>query len=169
LELEMKINLKIRKIKNNNDSQLIALMGVMLVISVFAISSIAADLANLDIQLTGEKSISLLDEYLIIKDSFGKSLNYNLSEKIEEIDNEEKLYGNMENLTDCFQNTLDEFYEMELQHDILFDAVLNDYYVAHPGSSDGVYILNVTLNLENKNTRYIENVKYSIMCLSLSS
>lgn len=164
----MKINFKIRKIKNNDDSQLIALMGVMLVISVFAISSIAADLANLDIQLTGEKSVSLLDEYIIVKDSFGKSLNYNLSEKIENIGNEEKFYGNMENLTDCFQNTLDEFYEMEIQHDILFDAVLNDYYVAHPGSSDGIYTLDVTLSLENKNTRFVENVKYSIMCLPIS-
>ena len=160
-----KIN-SLRKIKKNNDSQLIALMGVMLVISVFTISSIAADLANLDIQLTGEKSISLLNEYILIKDSFGKCINYNLSD----YDNvKERFCGNISNLPLAFKNTTDEFYNMSLQHDILFDAELNDYYVAHPGSNDGIYILDVTLSLENKNTRFVENVKYSIICLPLLS
>ena len=165
----MKKNFIIRKIQKNNDSQLIALMGVMLVISVFAISSIAADLANLDIQLTGEKSTSLLNEYILIKDSFGKCLNYNLSDEIDEVNFKEKFYGKLINIPSAFQNTTEEFYEMELQHDILFDAELNDYYVAHPGSSDGIYILDVTLTLENKNTRFVENVKYSIICLPSES
>ncbi len=75
----MKSNKKIRQLQKNNNSQLIALMGVILVISVFTISSIAADLSNLDIQLSGERAVSLLPEYILVKDAFIKSLNYNLA------------------------------------------------------------------------------------------
>lgn len=153
-----------RNLHQNKSSQMILLMGVVLVISVFAISSIAADLANLDIVVSSEKAISLLPEFICIKDTFCLSLNYNLAEDITIQGDKMVFYGNISNLTSKFEQTVNEYYLLELQHDILFNAELNDYWVAHVGSTDGVYHLNVTLSLENRNTRYTENVLYSIMC-----
>ena len=159
--------IRYKKFKNNNNSQVIALMGIILVVSVFAISSIAADLANIDIELSSKKSISLLNEYIIIKDAFGKSLNYNLTDKSKEdtLNDRYLFYGNISNINDKFKDTVDIFYQMEIKHDIFFNAVLNDWYVAHPGSTDGIYYLNVTLTLENRETRFVEDLTYSIICL----
>ena len=162
----MKKNLCIKNLKNNDKSQIIALMGILLVISVFAISSIATDLANIDIDLSSETSISLLKEYNFVKDAFPRSLTYNLADDVDEINDKVLFYGDISNLdTVVFDETVDEFYQMELEHDIFFNAELNKYYIAHPGSSDGVYHLEVTLTLKNRNTEFVEDVIYSIMCI----
>jgi len=158
---------------NNDKSQVIALMGIILVVSVFAISSIASDLANVDIELSSQKSTSLLSEYIIIKDAFGKSLNYNLADKVEKDTLNDKwlYYGDIDKIDpvdpedSIFIKTVKEFYSMELEHDIFFNAELNDWYIAHPSGSDGIYHLDVTLTLENRETRFVEDVTYSIMCL----
>ena len=71
-----------RNLYQNKNSQMIILMGIILVISVFTISSLAADIANLDIVISGERAISLLPEFICIKDAFCLSLNYNLADNI---------------------------------------------------------------------------------------
>lgn len=153
-----------RNLYQNKNSQIIILMGVVLVISVFAISTLAADIANLDIVISSERATSLLSEFICIKDTFNLSINYNLADNITIQNNKMVFYGNISNITKAFNQTLEEYYLLELQHDILFDAEINDYWVAHPGGTDGIYHINVTLSLENRNTRYTEDVLYSIMC-----
>ena len=153
-----------RTLNQNKNSQMITLMGILLVVTVFTMASLAADITNLDIVISSERAISLLPEFICIKDSFCHSLNYNLADNITIQNNEMLFYGNISNITEVFSYTTNEYYLLELQHDILFDAQLNDCWVVHSGSTDGVYYLNVTLSLENRNTRYTEDVLYSIMC-----
>ena len=155
---------KKRSLRKEN-SQMIVLMGIVLAISVFAVSSLAVDISNLDIVLLTEQSTSLLTEFTSIKETFAFSLNYNLVDDIQYQLDGLIFQGDINNLSKAFDKTKDEYYSLELQHDILFDAKLNGYRVAHPGSTDGLYHIDVTLYLENRNTCYTEDVTYAIKCM----
>ena len=152
---------------NNKKGQAIVLMGIILAVSVFVMSSLAAEINNLDIVISTERSISLLPEFNSIKESFILSLNYNLVENIVLEGNKMKFYGNISNITSAFNQTVDEYYVLGLQHDLLFEAELHNYWVAHPGGADNIYYINTTLSLENQDTRYTEEVLYSIICIPL--
>ena len=158
-----------RSLYQNKNSQMIVLMGIVLAISVFMISSLTAEITNLDTVISTERSTSLQSEFTCIKETFALSLNYNLAEKITMQGNELRFYGNIDNITKAFEQTRDEYIVLELQHDILFEAELNDpsYWYEHPGGTDYVYHVNVTLSLEDRDTRIAENVLYSIVCRPL--
>ena len=155
-----------RKIYGEKKSQMIVLMGITLSIAVFVISSLAADIANLDIVVPSERFISLSPEFTNVKESFGKALNYNLVDNITLKSNQMIFMGKITDIYKAFNQTKDEFCDLELQHDILFDAKLNGYWYAHPSSSDNIYQVNVSLSLDDRNTRIAENVLYSIVCKS---
>ncbi len=145
---------------------MIVLMGIVVVLSVFAISSLAADVADINIVISSERASSLLPEFNFVKETFALALNYNLAENITLQDNETLFYGNIRNIKDAFNQTRDEYYILELQHDKLFDAELNDppYWVAHPGSTDNIYHVSCTISLEDHDACYTEDVLYSIVC-----
>lgn len=152
---------------HNKNSQMIVIMGIILAVSVFAISSLSADIANLDLVISTERSTSLLSEFTCVKESFAYSLNYNLAENITIENDELWFYGNISNITKAFEQTKDEYIVLELQHDILLEAELNKYWYAKPGATDYIYHVNVTLSLENQDTRITEDIIYSIVCKPL--
>jgi hypothetical protein len=152
------------KIYNNKNSQMILLMGVVLAISVFSISALTTEIANIDIVVTTERSRSLQDEFTTIKETFPFSLNYNLAENITMENNEIIFYGNISNITAAFNQTKNEYYILELQHDNIFNAELVTYWYAHPGGINYIYYVSVILTLENENSIITENVDYSIEC-----
>lgn len=153
-----------RKIQSEKKSQMIVLMGVVLSISVFVISSLSADIANLDTVVPSERFISLIPEFTNAKEAFGKALNYNLVNNIVSQNNQMILMGNITDISKAFSQTKEEFRDLEMQHDILFDAKLNGYWCAHPLSSDYVYHVNISLSIEDRNTHLAEDVLYSIVC-----
>jgi len=155
-----------RSLHQNKNSQMIVLMGLLLAISVLAMSSLATEISNLNIVVSSERSTSPLTEFICIRETFGKALNHNLVDDIE-YDGKLKLmfYGDFYNITDAFNQTRDEFYTLELQHDNLFDAIPNKYWYSHK-SDDGnyVYRIDVTISLDNGNTYITEDILYSIIC-----
>jgi hypothetical protein len=153
-----------RQIHYDGKSQMIVLMGIILSISVFVISSLSADIANLDAVVPSERFISLIPEFTNIKESFGRALNYNLVDNVFLESNQIVLMGNITDIYRAFSQTKDEFRDLEMQHDILFDATLNGYWCAHPLSSDYVYHVNVSLSIDDRNTHLSQDVLYSIVC-----
>ena len=143
---------------------MILLMGVVLAISVFSISALTTEIANIDIVITTERSRSVQDEFNCIKETFPFSLNYNLAENITLEGDEMRFYGNISNITAAFNQTKDEYYILELQHDIIFDAEMISYWYAHPGGTEYIYYISAIISLENEDTFITENVKYSIEC-----
>ena len=159
--------MKIKKsFMKNNDSQLIVLMGIILAISVFTVSYLASDIANLDVVISSERSESLLKEFSSIKESFVYSLNYNLVYNIKFDIDGLKFYGDIHDLSEAFEKTKEEYYDIELMHDIIFDAKLNEYTALLPGGTDGIYQVEVTLMLKSKDTTYTEDVSYIIICIA---
>ena len=105
-----------RKINGKkNRAQLITIMGIILAISIFIISSLAAEIANIDFVVSSGESTSLLTEFKNVKDTFVISLNYNLIDNIyfeqnNEYKDESYLYGDIDNLGTAFNKTKDEYY-----------------------------------------------------------
>ena len=156
-----------RSLHQNKNSQMIVLMGLLLAISVLVISSLAAEISNLNIVISSERSSSIVTEFICIRETFGKALNHNLIDNID-CDGELKLmfYGDVNNITDAFNQTRDEFYTLELQHDNLFDAVINKQPWYSHKSDDGnyAYHIDVTISLANGNACITEDILYSIVC-----
>ena len=153
-----------RKLRNENNGQIIVLMGALMVIFIIFLSTIAPHLANIGIAVTGGKASSLIQDFKYIKETFPYALNYNLAENITKKNDDLIIKGNMNNITRAFNQTRGQFYNLSLQNGILFEIILNDYWVAHPGSPDCLYYLNVTLSLFDRDEYLSENTIYSIIC-----
>ena len=156
-----------RSLHQNKNSQMIVLMGLLLAISVIVISSLAAEISNLSIVVSSERSSSLVTEFICIRETFGKALNHNLVNNID-YDGELKLmfYGDIDDIADAFDQTRDAFYTLELQHDNLFDVVINrqPWYADKFDGGNYVYHIDVTISLTNGNACITEDILYSIVC-----
>lgn len=149
------------KNKRNGNAQVLVILGVILAISVFLISSLASEIANIDFIVSTEKPSSISREFSGIKESFGTSLNYNLAEPYyDSILNRNMLRGNIIDINDKFEQTKNEFFNISLLHGYLFDAYLNRYTFSY--DEDNLYYAYVTLLLDDGSTRIMENVTYSI-------
>lgn len=148
------------------NSQMIVLMGLLLALSVLVISSLAAEITNLNIVVTSERSSSLITEFICVRETFGEALNHNLVDNIDYDGVKLMFYGNINNIADAFSQTRDEFYTLELRHDNLFDAVINKQPWYSHKSDDGNYVYNidVTISLANGNACITEDILYSIVC-----
>ncbi len=167
-----------KSMSQTDSAQMIVLMGVVLAISVFMLSSIAAEIANLDTIVTTSEAVTLPSEFSNLKEAFVRALNYNLADVtiitdplVAELNglppdylNETFLTGDITNLTKAFNQTRDEFHKIELRYGRIFDAQLNRYWYAYKG--DGVYFVDVTLMLDNGDAKVTESMVYSIVCLS---
>jgi len=155
-----------RKILNDNHSQIIVLTGVMMVMAVIFISSLAPDIANLSVSISNEKANSMLQDFIFIKKTFPHGLNYKLNEEIElDIDNNILFFrGDINNIDTAFTETRNEFHNIMLSKNVYFEAGLNGWWVAHPGSSDGVYHVDATLTLRDSSESHSEDVLFSIVC-----
>lgn len=162
-------------IKNN--AQMIALMGIILAISVFVISSLAAEIANIDFIVSTGESTSLSTEFNNIKDTFGVTLNYNLIDgdgfiigtAADPVEDESYLYGDIDNINIAFQQTRDEYFNLSFQHGIFFDASLGIYWIADDevsiqGKNTFFYNVEITLSLDDGNSYITEDVTYLIAC-----
>ena len=155
-----------RTLLYDNNSQIIVITGVLMVLSVIFISSLSPDIANIGIAISNEKATTNLQNFISIKKTFPYSLTYNLAENITLNKGNNKLiyYGNIDNMTAAFNKTRNEYRNLEMENDVIFDAKLNDYWVAHPGSSDCIYYLDATLELRDNNEYHVEDVVFSIVC-----
>ena len=167
-----------KNVERNNSAQMIVIMGIVLDISVFMLASIAAEIENLDVIVSTSEAITLPSEFSNLKEAFGQVLNYNLANVViitdlntgametpsEEDLNETFLTGDITNLTRAFNQTRDEFSQIELNYGRIFDARLNRYWYAYKGN--GVYSVDVTLMLDNGDAIVTEDIVYSIVCLS---
>lgn len=159
-----------RKIKSTkeNHAQMITLMGIVIAVSVFVVSSIAAEVENIEF-ITSETQSSLTNEFSIIKETFGTSLNYELIHITIGLgapnDNECVMRGNINNITQAFNQTRKGHFDLELKYGRIFDAKLNKYWYAN--TEDGVYYVHVTLYLEDADACLSEDVTYSIVCKNL--
>lgn len=149
------------KNKGNENAQILVILGVTLAISVFLISSLASEIANLDTIVTTETPLSITREFSGIKKSFGTALNYNLAEPtIGAVPTTGLMKGNITEIENKFEQTRDEYFNVSLTHGFLFDAYLNRY--AYSYEVVGLYYVYVTLLLDDGNARIVENVTYSI-------
>jgi hypothetical protein len=164
----MKHKKYVKHIRMENNSQMIILMGIVMAISVFVMSNLAANITNIDLAVSNEPSSSLLDEFKYLKETFPYSLNYDLADRITiDSDNNVWFYGDINNITNDnrFERTNKTYKELELRHNNLFDAVLDPtkpWYVHDPSSSNPVYYVNVKLSLSDGKNSIEEDVTYSI-------
>ena len=150
--------------KQKNSGQMIILMGVMLSLSIFVLSSLAADIINLDAVISNEHATSIVSEFAYIKETFGKSMNYNLINNVAEEGSKLTFEGNPNSIVENFNNTRDEFYFIELHYGNNFDAKLNKYWYSHIFNENYVYYADVTLSLDDGQAQVTDNILYSIVC-----
>jgi hypothetical protein len=162
-----------KKNRNNNHAQLITIMGIILAISIFIISSLAAEIANIDFVVSSGESTSLSAEFKNIRDTFVVALNYNLIDNLyieQNNDNKDEsyLYGSIDNLGTAFNQTKDEYYFLYLQHGIFFDAQLNDSWYSHEeeiqDENSVFYWVKFTLSLNDGNSFITEDIERLIIC-----
>ncbi len=170
--INKRISMFQKKIYNNaflrrKNGQMIMLMGITLAILVFVLSSLAAEISNLDTVITSERSKSILPEFDSIKETFGTALNYNLVDIIES-NGELILSGNISTLEEAFNQTRDEYYLLELQYDVFFDAELQyPFFVQkHPFAADYLFDVYVKISVDDGTSSINEEVVYSITCRS---
>jgi len=153
-----------RKLSRKDSGQMIILMGVILALSIFVISSLAADIINLDIAISNERVASTVSEFNYIKETFGIALNYNLITNISKSGNTLIFRGNISNITKAFNQTRDQFFTLELKYGNIFDAELNKYWYSHLADESHVYHADVSLSLDDGKTYLAEDITYSIVC-----
>lgn len=137
-----------RKIlKNNNDSQMILLAGIMITILVLSMSIISINLSTVGANLSLEKSISPLDEYMNLRTVFLKVFNISCNKKTDN-----------HLVHQAFNYTKNTLFKMEARYGYYFDAEIveiKDY--------DDDY-LNVTANFRFicKNTVIEEQIRIPV-------
>ena len=159
------MNKKIRRL--NDNAQILTLLSFLLITSVMIISSLAAEIANIDLVVTSDIDSSLQTEFTSIKETFGKSLNYNLTD-IEVIDPDSRLNGNIDALEDSFENVKFFYYQLALNRSYLFDANINLCWYGYEENVrskwyDIIYYVDVTLMLNDGASCISEDLVYSII------
>ena len=176
--------------RRDSSAQIITLMGVSLAIAVLVIATFASEITDLDIVVSNERASSLLPEFTYIKESFGKALNYaltnvstitfesgsgwpwqasyfvNFSTDNISFDQTSRLIyaGKPSNITQVFEEIRNLFFYYELHHNRYFEATLNRFWYAHRTDVIDLYYASVTLSLDNGNSYLTEDVQYSIYC-----
>jgi hypothetical protein len=166
---------KNRNLCSEKNGQMIILMGVILALAIFVISSLAADIINLNILISNERASSIVSEFNYVKEAFGTSLNYNLIDRIElplttfpgSLEGNITFKGDINNITKVFNQTRDRFYLMELNYSNIFDAELNKFWYSSESGENYIYYADVSLSLDNGKTHINDKVLYSILCKPL--
>jgi len=154
--------------RRKDNGQMIILMGIIIALSVFAISSLSADIINIDTTITIERSTSLLSEFAYVKETFGKAMNYNIVNNLSNIKIDENntlvFKGNPDGITENFTKTRDQLYTLELQYGNILDVKLNKCWYSNRVDKNNIYKLEVTITLYDGSTYITEDVTYSITC-----
>ena len=154
--------------KSEINGQMIALMGIILAISVFTISSLAAEIANIDFIVSTGGTNSLQTEFNNIKETFGITLNYNLIDINVDENNETYFEGNIDELNKAFQQTVNESYNILYKQGIVFDAILygceSSDELKIQGHNTVFYKVDITLSLDNGDSYIRDDVSYQVAC-----
>jgi len=146
---------------------MIVLMGIILAVSVFAVSSIPTEISDLSVTVPKARSNSLLPEFIHLKETFGLALNYDFV-SIEFIDTEldfqKHLCDVSETISESVTQTANQFYMIELQHDKIFNAEYKALRYSHLSTEGHVYHVDVRLSLKDGYTTIKQDVTYSIVC-----
>lgn len=147
------------------NAQMITLLGIILAISVIALSSLSSEIANIDFVVTTTQSSTIVNEFEMIKTTFGSSLNYNLADVVDgDADGNTTLEGNIDDIENSFEQTKLEYFNLELMRGNLFDANLTGYWFTYEG--DDRYNVEVTLMLDDGSNSITEDVIYTIIFAS---
>lgn len=175
----MKTNISIKKrtsLKNHSrntllherNGQMITLMGVTLALSVIIMGSLAAEISDIDVTISQERSNDLLAEFVHIKKAFGMALNYNLVDiNTSNMLFEGDLYGTNQkspNIANVVTQTSNSFRAIELRHDKIFTATHEALDYSYLSDEGHVYNVRVRLSLKDKTGMIVEPVVYSIVC-----
>ncbi len=147
-----------------NASQMIILMGILLALSIFVISSLAVDIINLDVAISNERATSTVSEFNYVKEAFGTAFNYNLLTDISNNGEVLTFKGDINVIFDAFAQTRDQLRLLELTYGNLLDATLNSYWYSHLENESHVYYADVSLTFDDGKTTISENVTYSLIC-----
>lgn len=143
---------------------MIILMGILLALSIFVISSLAVDIINLDVAISNERATSTVSEFNYVKEAFGTAFNYNLLTDISNNGEVLTFKGDINVIFDAFAQTRDQLRLLELTYGNLLDATLNSYWYSHLENESHVYYADVSLTFDDGKTTISENVTYSLIC-----
>jgi hypothetical protein len=158
-----------RGIASNNNCQMIVITGVLIVISIVILGSLAAEIADIDMIVSNERSTSLLAEYIMFEESFGVSLQTNLTNitvsNLTSISGSYRsfYYGFSDNITNAVLNTRNRFHNIALRYDLILDATLNRYWYSHPANNGDIYYVDVTLTLGDGLSSITRDVTYTVV------
>jgi hypothetical protein len=160
---------KIRRtnLRNSSQGQVIVLMGVFIAISVIAVASLSAEVANVNVHMTNIRSMTLSTEFSNIKESFGVALNYQIATiSISKFTSYSYYYCSIDDalVKNAFDTTKSLFTGFELKHNIIFDATYTDYWFAYSALEGDVYYIDVTLYISDGITEIQQQTTYSIVC-----
>jgi hypothetical protein len=153
-----------RVLYKNQNSQIMVLTGIILVVIVIFVSTLAPDVVNISVDISNVKARSEIESFLLIKRNLPYIITFDLAENITIEKDSFIFYGNISNLSCIFNNIINETREIKFKQGINFDGKLNNYWVAHPGSKDGVYYLDVTVSIGKKDEYHEEDMIISIVC-----
>ena len=164
-----------RNITSDNNSQMLTLLGMILVISIISLTAFSANLSNIDAMIPIERSSSVWNEYLNIKEDFQTALTYNFANVIIQTNKTSVFvlfYGNYSNfsyeINKAFDKTVDSFYLLALQHGIFFNAELIDYWYITYTTSGPQYEVYYNLYINGGKTSISENITYRFSCFDES-
>jgi hypothetical protein len=149
---------------HSESAQMITLMGVLLAISVFVIAAIPSELSDLDTIVPSERFRSILPEFAQIKDAFGVTLNYNLVDVTLNEYGDSSFSGDIKTIESVVDQTKKSFQTMMMNHDMFFDAIFQKYWYSHTSDNGNIYLVQVSLSLDDGSMSLSEEVTYSIIC-----
>jgi hypothetical protein len=158
--------------RNDNHGQMIILMGIILALSVFTISVLSADIINLESVIVSERSTSIRTEFNNVKETFIRSMNYNLANNVAintihsgDHDIDILIFqGNPRGIDENFTKTRDQIFTLQLRYHNIFDAELNKYWYAQKTNENSIYYVSATLSLDDGSAFISEDIIFTVLC-----
>jgi hypothetical protein len=159
-----------KKMSSDTTSQMIVLMGIILAVSVFVVSSIPSEISDLGATVVQERSHALLSEFMHLKIVFGSALQWNVASEIEvdagsgDIEVKANIYDVVSKINNNVKVTGEKIQALLLPHDQWFRAECRGIQYSHTTSQGHVYTVLVHLSLKDITSALEQNIPYSIVC-----
>ena len=143
-----KIDLNSKNIKNKeNNAQMIILAGITIAVLIVSLAAISANVSNIGIGLSFERSISPLEEYENLRHVFINVFNSSCAGR-----------NNQYMIREAFNYTKNVLSKIEIRYGNYFSAELKDIETYHANTLD----VTANLKLISKNTRIEEEIRIPI-------
>jgi hypothetical protein len=124
-----------KRFVNNQNAQIISIMGFFLILSVIVLATISANLSNVGTEISQSHSRATIPEFINIRDKFGTALT---------------CYANQEmSIDEAFERAYLDFHKIELSHGIYFSATLTGCSYAGNTFGGAIYYVDATLSLDD--------------------